>query len=67
MEFLANLKRHTKAVNVCRFSPDGRFSEEQIRVFDDNLGIIFHKKICCGFSLESPQRDDSNEYPQSIL
>jgi len=24
VEFLANLKRHTKAVNVCRFSPDGR-------------------------------------------
>ena len=24
VEFLANLKRHTKAVNVCRFSPDGK-------------------------------------------
>ena len=25
-----------------------------------------HINICCGYSLESPQRGDSNEYPQHI-
>ena len=23
-----------------------------------------HQVLCCGYSLESSQRDDSNEYPQ---
>ena len=23
-----------------------------------------HKNLCCGCSLESPRRDDSNEHPQ---
>ena len=26
--------------------------------------IRIHKNICCGYSLESPRRGDSNEYPQ---
>ena len=44
-------------------------SAEKIRcVFDDNSKIIFcHifiKNLCCGCSLESPQRGDSNEHPQ---
>ena len=32
----------------------------------DNLGMIFliHKNPCCGCSLESPRRGDSNEHPQ---
>ena len=25
---------------------------------------ILHQNVCCGYSLESPQRGDSNEYPQ---
>ena len=41
---------------------------EQIRwVFGDNLGIIslvFHKNVCCGYSLESPRRGDFNESRQ---
>ena len=41
---------------------------EEIRcVFDDNSKIILsnlHKNLCCGCSLESPRRGDSNEHPQ---
>ena len=41
---------------------------KQIRgVFEDNLGIILlflDKNICCGYSLELPERGDSNEHPQ---
>ena len=29
--------------------------------------IFLHKNICCGYSLESPQWDDSNKYPQHIF
>ena len=48
-----------------------QYTVEQIRrVFDDNWRIIFiilHKNICCGYSLESPRRGDSNEHPQHII
>ena len=27
---------------------------------------VLHKNICCEYSLESPRRGDSNEYPQHI-
>ena len=36
-------------------------------IFDDNLVIIclfLHKNLCCGCSLESPRRGDSNEHLQ---
>ena len=36
-------------------------------IFDDNSEIILlisSLKLCCGFSLESPCRGDSNEHPQ---
>lgn len=39
VEFLANLKRHTKAVNVCRFSPDG----DTLATAGDDSVIIFWK------------------------
>ncbi|WAR09325.1 CAF1B-like protein [Mya arenaria] len=39
VDFLANLKRHTKAVNVCRFSPDG----EVLATAGDDSVIIFWK------------------------
>ncbi|XP_060565552.1 chromatin assembly factor 1 subunit B-like [Ruditapes philippinarum] len=39
VEFLANLKRHTKAVNVCRFSPDG----DILATAGDDSVIIFWK------------------------
>lgn len=39
VEFLSNLKRHTKAVNVCRFSPDG----EMLASAGDDAVIIFWK------------------------
>ena len=29
--------------------------------------IFFYMKVCCVFSLESPQRGDSNEYTQRII
>ena len=28
---------------------------------------VLHKNPCCGYSLESPRRGDSNEYPQHRL
>lgn len=39
VEFLSNLKRHTKAVNVCRFSPDG----EVLATAGDDSVIVFWK------------------------
>ena len=36
-------------------------------IFDNNAKIIFAnlpKNLCCGCSLESPRRGDSNEHPQ---
>ena len=26
--------------------------------------LFLHKKVCCGYSLESPRQGDSNEYLQ---
>ena len=40
---------------------------KQMRISEDNLAILLlflYKNICCGYSLESPQQGDSNEYPQ---
>lgn len=39
VEFLSNLKRHTKAVNVCRFSPDG----DVLATAGDDSVIVFWK------------------------
>ena len=38
-----------------------------LMIFDDKSKIILsdlHKNLCCGCSLESPRRGDSNEHPQ---
>ena len=38
-----------------------------LMIFDDNSKIILsnlHKNLCCGCSLESPRRGDSNEHTQ---
>ena len=38
--------------------------------FQINISDIFHisaQNIDCGFSLESPRRGSSNEYPQSMF
>ena len=29
--------------------------------------LFLHKNICCGYSLEVPQRGTSNEYPQHMF
>ena len=29
--------------------------------------LFLHKNLCCGYSLESPWRSESNEYPQHIF
>ena len=31
-----------------------------------NIFLFLHENICCGYSLEVPQRGTSNEYPQHI-
>ena len=37
-------------------------------MFHKQLGHdILHKNLCCGYSLESPQQGDSNEYPQHMF
>ena len=28
---------------------------------------VHNKNICCGYSLESPRRGDSNDYPQHMF
>ena len=33
----------------------------------DIFSILFNMKVCCVFSLESPQRGDSNEYTQYTI
>ena len=33
----------------------------------DIFSILFHMKVCCVFSLESPHRGDSNEYIQYTI
>ena len=33
----------------------------------DIFSIFFNMKVCCGFSLESPHRDDFNEYTQNTI
>ena len=34
---------------------------------EDELCLFLHKNICCGYSLESSRRCDSNEYAEAIL
>ena len=29
--------------------------------------LFFHDNVCCGYSLEAPQRGASKEYPQDIF
>ena len=33
----------------------------------DIFSILFNMKVCCMFSLESPQKGDSNEYTQYTI
>ena len=38
--------------------------------FNQKVSIFFlflNENICCGYSLEAPQRGASNEYPQHIF
>ena len=40
----------------------------QVRWYNRNVfSIFFNMKVYCVFSLESPQRGDSNEYTQYIV
>ena len=33
-------------------------------IINVQLCSFVHKNICCGYTLETPRRGDSNEYPQ---
>ena len=33
----------------------------------NNIFLIFAQNIDCGYTLEQPRRDGSNEYPQSMF
>ena len=38
------------------------------REYSNNIFFLFlHENICCGYSLEAPQRGASNEYPQHMV
>ena len=32
-------------------------------IIEEYFSSVLHKNILCGYSLESPQRDDSDRYP----
>ena len=36
-------------------------------IIKGKFSLFLHKKICCGYSLESPRRGDSNEYQQHMF
>ncbi|XP_053396041.1 chromatin assembly factor 1 subunit B-like [Mercenaria mercenaria] len=59
VEFLANLKRHTKAVNVCRFSPDG----DVLATAGDDSVIIFWKlsETCSVNNIFQEDEEDNKE------
>ena len=41
--------------------------KEKFRIKNSDIFHIPAKNIDCGYSLEPPQRDGSNEYPQSMF
>ena len=46
------------------------FSSKNLKFSDEKNSDIFHisaQYIDCGYSLESPRRGGSNEYPQSMF
>ena len=36
-------------------------------IIKEKFSLVLHKNVCCGYSLESPRRGDSNEYLQHIF
>ena len=52
--YLMNLKPQTRA----KIEGSNMISTNKI------LRKIVNKTLCCGYSLETSQRDNSNEYPQ---
>ena len=36
-------------------------------IIEISISIFFNMRVCCVFSLESPQRGDSNEYTQYTI
>ena len=36
-------------------------------IIEGEFSSVPHKNICCWYSLESPRRGDSNEYPQHMF
>ena len=45
-------------------------SSDKMLFFNPKVLIFFlfpHKKICCGYSLESPHRGASDDYPQHMF
>ena len=54
--------------NVCFHGKIKKLTQLQIR---EGIHIIFFlfldENICCGYSLEVPQRGTSNEYPQHMF
>ena len=42
-----------------------KFEKFQLKILD--IFLIFAQNIDCGYTLEPPRRDGSNEYPQSMF
>ena len=57
------LRKHAHAINR-----DFKVVKiENFRWIFFNIFLIFAQNIDCGYTLEPPRRDGSNEYPQSIF
>ena len=60
LSFLS-LRKHAYSNTLKIAPPKTKFSDKNSDTFH-----ISAQNIDCGYSLEPPRRDDSNEYPQSI-
>ena len=56
----------TLAVEIFAFFLIRVYSYHRSRLegYPQNISLFLHENICCGYSLEAPQCDPSNEYPQ---
>ena len=62
MDLLA-LRKHAYS-NILKISPP---KTESFQIKNSDIFSFFAQNIGCGYSLESPRRGGSNEYPQSMF
>ena len=52
---------------VCHQKSTRGIKEEYLVIIMGWFSPVLHKNICCGYSLETPHRGTSNEYPQHMF